>query len=348
MTTLLCPLCSQPRFDNLESLRLSLINAATQSISCPICNEIVLGLDKLTIHLFSHTLDTNSKGTQCLNLNTFNSELFECSNDCSSKGVFVNYTNDTNDCGINITNDTDSKNLDQYTFSVEDAALLTSWESLLEPGSSKYSESKNIILSEETKNKEEVSQLCKEDSAHLSEYISDLFNKKLPVVNFGCSTNVSGKTEISGLLKSVENTTVSESTSQTPTTYLKPDDFCNILQAKVSTEDKDKPLKRFQIPMNVNSCTDVFRDLVFPRYNCHLCSKSFKMKGNLLVHYRVAHIGLGVTDPGTETSSSVKYDSSEKSFVCSICSKGFKKVRYNINLLNFLCKKTKKRHFGSL
>ena len=59
MTVLLCPLCSQPRFNTLESLRLSLINAATQSISCPICNDVLMGLDKLTIHLFGHTLNQN-------------------------------------------------------------------------------------------------------------------------------------------------------------------------------------------------------------------------------------------------------------------------------------------------
>lgn len=49
-----CPLCSLPRFSDLESLRIGLIKVATENLVCPICNDIFMGLDKLTIHLFSH------------------------------------------------------------------------------------------------------------------------------------------------------------------------------------------------------------------------------------------------------------------------------------------------------
>lgn len=55
VTTLQCPLCSQPNFVSIESLRSSLINVTNRPLICPICNEIQLGLDKLTIHLLSHT-----------------------------------------------------------------------------------------------------------------------------------------------------------------------------------------------------------------------------------------------------------------------------------------------------
>ncbi|XP_077293484.1 uncharacterized protein LOC143916328 [Arctopsyche grandis] len=54
-TTLLpCPLCSQPHFNSLESLRIGLIKVATENLVCPICKDTFMGLDKLTIHLFSH------------------------------------------------------------------------------------------------------------------------------------------------------------------------------------------------------------------------------------------------------------------------------------------------------
>uniref|UniRef100_A0A1A9YUL3 C2H2-type domain-containing protein n=1 Tax=Glossina morsitans morsitans TaxID=37546 RepID=A0A1A9YUL3_GLOMM len=53
--SLLCPLCAQTNFSSIDALRCSLIKAANGPLSCPICHELFLGLDKLTIHLFSHT-----------------------------------------------------------------------------------------------------------------------------------------------------------------------------------------------------------------------------------------------------------------------------------------------------
>ncbi|XP_067615867.1 zinc finger protein 678 [Eurosta solidaginis] len=57
LSALKCPLCAQPNFANIEALRISLIKAANGPLACPICQELILGLDKLTIHLFSHTND---------------------------------------------------------------------------------------------------------------------------------------------------------------------------------------------------------------------------------------------------------------------------------------------------
>lgn len=54
MELLSCPLCLKPHFQGVDELRSSLITVATSQISCPVCNEILMGLDKLTIHLFSH------------------------------------------------------------------------------------------------------------------------------------------------------------------------------------------------------------------------------------------------------------------------------------------------------
>lgn len=49
-----CPLCLKPHFEGVDALRSGLINVATSQLSCPVCSESLLGLDKLTIHLFSH------------------------------------------------------------------------------------------------------------------------------------------------------------------------------------------------------------------------------------------------------------------------------------------------------
>lgn len=59
---LTCPLCSQPGFSTLDALRAGLVSVATRPLICPVCNEILLGIDKLTIHLFGHTINL-SNGT---------------------------------------------------------------------------------------------------------------------------------------------------------------------------------------------------------------------------------------------------------------------------------------------
>ncbi|XP_026746411.1 zinc finger protein Xfin isoform X2 [Trichoplusia ni] len=50
-----CPVCSHNSvFDSVQTLRDRLIHVSTNKILCPVCQEEVFGLDKLTIHLFSH------------------------------------------------------------------------------------------------------------------------------------------------------------------------------------------------------------------------------------------------------------------------------------------------------
>ncbi|XP_068153469.1 zinc finger protein ZFP2 [Drosophila tropicalis] len=56
-TTVLCPLCAVPSFGSIDALQQRLIKAANGPLACPFpnCKEMFLGLDKLTIHLFTHT-----------------------------------------------------------------------------------------------------------------------------------------------------------------------------------------------------------------------------------------------------------------------------------------------------
>ncbi|XP_055602603.1 zinc finger protein 236 isoform X2 [Uranotaenia lowii] len=51
-----CPLCCQSNFPNIDALRISLLKVTSRPLKCPICADEVLGLDKLTIHLFGHSL----------------------------------------------------------------------------------------------------------------------------------------------------------------------------------------------------------------------------------------------------------------------------------------------------
>ncbi|XP_058803381.1 zinc finger protein 184-like isoform X2 [Phymastichus coffea] len=57
---LACPLCSQPGFLTLDSLRAGLVSVSTRPLACPVCNEVLLGIDKLTIHLFGHTVSSGN------------------------------------------------------------------------------------------------------------------------------------------------------------------------------------------------------------------------------------------------------------------------------------------------
>ncbi|XP_014471212.1 PREDICTED: uncharacterized protein LOC106742600 [Dinoponera quadriceps] len=57
---LACPLCSQPGFLTLDALRAGLVSVATRPLVCPVCNEVLLGIDKLTIHLFGHTINLSN------------------------------------------------------------------------------------------------------------------------------------------------------------------------------------------------------------------------------------------------------------------------------------------------
>uniref|UniRef100_A0A2A4JYL7 C2H2-type domain-containing protein n=1 Tax=Heliothis virescens TaxID=7102 RepID=A0A2A4JYL7_HELVI len=59
-----CPVCAHIGvFESVQSLRDRLIHVSTNKLLCPVCQEEVFGLDKLTIHLFSHVklLTTKSK-----------------------------------------------------------------------------------------------------------------------------------------------------------------------------------------------------------------------------------------------------------------------------------------------
>lgn len=58
-----CPVCAHVGvFESVQSLRDRLIHVSTNKMLCPVCQEEVFGLDKLTIHLFSHVKLLTTKG----------------------------------------------------------------------------------------------------------------------------------------------------------------------------------------------------------------------------------------------------------------------------------------------
>ncbi|XP_050069081.1 zinc finger protein 135 [Anopheles maculipalpis] len=62
--SLSCILCGQPNFPNIDALRVSLLKVTARPLKCPICGDELLGLDKLTIHLFGHSLLEDQQSDQ--------------------------------------------------------------------------------------------------------------------------------------------------------------------------------------------------------------------------------------------------------------------------------------------
>lgn len=54
-----CPLCSHPHFNDVETLRITLVNVSTSTVTCPVCFENFCGLEQFTNHLFDHVSDKN-------------------------------------------------------------------------------------------------------------------------------------------------------------------------------------------------------------------------------------------------------------------------------------------------
>uniref|UniRef100_A0A182RF35 C2H2-type domain-containing protein n=1 Tax=Anopheles funestus TaxID=62324 RepID=A0A182RF35_ANOFN len=62
--SLSCILCGQPNFTSIDALRVSLLKVTARPLKCPICGDELLGLDKLTIHLFGHSLLEDQQNDQ--------------------------------------------------------------------------------------------------------------------------------------------------------------------------------------------------------------------------------------------------------------------------------------------
>lgn len=49
-----CPVCLHSSFDSVLALWQGLMSGASRRLACPVCDEVLLGLDKLTLHLYGH------------------------------------------------------------------------------------------------------------------------------------------------------------------------------------------------------------------------------------------------------------------------------------------------------
>ncbi|OAD60414.1 hypothetical protein WN48_05714 [Eufriesea mexicana] len=216
---LACPLCSQPGFLTLDALRAGLISVATRPLTCPVCNEILLGIDKLTIHLFSHTINLSNNNT-----GTYTDISLEKAND----------------------------------------------KNVQEDSTTTYNESEN----ESFKHKQILPQLK--------------FIKTLP--------SAKQKTEQCNICG-----------------FHFPDHNILFLHKQLVHMIHEKDLNI--IPENLLN-----------NYSCHLCSKVFKMRGSLMVHMRVAHMGYNLGS--LAKNGQIELIFNENKYNCPTCGKKFKKEQH--------------------
>ncbi|KAL1140423.1 hypothetical protein AAG570_000355 [Ranatra chinensis] len=325
-----CPLCCRPGFSTSDSLCAALVGVTSRKLCCPICNEIVIGLDKFTIHLFGHSLKK-------LGLQTFIEPVELCHN---LQPVQLNDNNNNTASSVSKVNnkslvleevkETLGPNLKNVTINTQN-----------------YITNTNITTSTlqtrmfEKVQKRKYNQVFDKD-------IADIYDKDLEV-----DSNVS---EISCGPVTTSNTSLSEESIVKNDKKLVTREFesCRDLLTKgdfsTSTDDlietcvskdisnymgqKDelKPKDSF----SCDSCPFIFpnktilamhKQLIHKKvevetenkrkmFVCNVCPKSFKMRGSLMLHRRVAHSG------GFDSESSKQPPPKP---ACQVCGKFFKK-----------------------
>lgn len=339
-----CPLCAQPCFESLDSLRIGLVSVATRPLTCPVCNDTVLGIDKLTIHLFGHTIETkpekiilpeqnnstwNSDNLQSSNLNneniqnTINTQIFQDQNvtiKLQNHDLFLNQSldiserqitllnslhKDNDEINVLLDNSTDKNkenSLNQYNNCLNNA-LQNKNSTNIEQFPSTWNESLLLeTCSNESchKNVENCSKNSAEIGGNLVKEV-DKFNKLTLDISESCDASlkdsnvtnenkkissdddddVGGDSSVLLLpqIKNLRNLTVKKKTER-----------CNICGFNFPDENILIMHKQL-VHMIAEKDLNVRPEEVLKNYPCHLCAKIFKMRGSLMVHMRVAHIG---------------------------------------------------------
>lgn len=375
---LACPLCSQPGFLTLDALRAGLVSVATRPLICPVCNEVLLGIDKLTIHLFGHTINLNNNATETSkHTDVSNEHMFAMHNahnialhdwnmlkSQSSKVQTSNGNNRTyiNPDMLNIdkisiissqsqSQESSAKNVNQYGFTSDNNYDNVKVNILPQSNENQTAMSRSVTdLQEEILKTNAVQYFCNDSTRHLNMIQGNMHIEKTATSDLTIATKVTENVD------TVETNSGSHVAKERLTINLveKENDFSNFQSVQnviptcvdVSLEKnnnkyslsntKDTMLntndQNSEHRMLSQTCnTKVFRSIapkektercsicglhfpdtnilnlhkqlvheqdstiisgkVLKNYSCHLCSKVFKMKGSLMIHMRVAHVG---------------------------------------------------------
>ncbi|XP_032513610.2 zinc finger protein 721 [Danaus plexippus] len=272
-----CPICLHTGvFDTPQSLKDRLIYVSTNKIPCPVCQEELVGLDKLTIHLFSHVkmLQTEVPALQ---------QHTKIKNTPSQK---------------NSTTTDQQKKI-------------------------KASVSKNKTLS-----------LANTQVKYVKIY------PKLPVIAINAMP-------ILDISKSQEKNNSSLTHVNNEKNVMQNSNRCSICGLHFVDADILKMHKCLIHNVDDHSNNSL------SQYNCHLCSKTFKMRGSLMVHLRVAHYGFTSSDHSESNLNNEIKEKIEihlkdkphnddrhdgKQWQCDVCRKSF--------TTKYFLKKHKRLHTG--
>ncbi|XP_075145185.1 uncharacterized protein LOC142220123 [Haematobia irritans] len=299
--SVLCPLCHQTSFSSIDALRCSLIKAANGPSSCPICHELFLGLDKLTIHLFSHTHIMNANESPKQQASGLQNTLLPpqpppTSPLPSTTTLPANISKNNNNNNSPIIKDNNSEN-----FKTEDRLLPSSLDGA---PTTANSPTKQELLSNEvnfenthhgeqqqlTKTIRTAATKCKNSKADKNKT-----SKKSQV----SLANISEERNVVSMIPEILH---SPPPHPPPLAVIEEKScICDICEFAFRNEElKNMHIRlvhqNFVYPQpleksNTNSSTDhLANSQTEMDFKCHLCSKTFKMKGSLRVHLKVVHL----------------------------------------------------------
>lgn len=282
--SVLCPLCAQTSFSSIDALRCSLIKAANGPLACPICHELFLGLDKLTIHLFSHTNIMNAND---------NSNSISISNPNNIKHI-PKIIPTTIQQSVNTNN---NNNINHINSNHNNENFKTKEENTVDTTSAVHQQNHSDVVNFENNHH---SQQAEEDNmvqralvrkTKLSKADARKINKK-PQVFTAPDTNVND---------TPPNPQTCVVSSTPATTSLATCDICEFTFRNDELRDMHVRLVHQNLicsnlmemsndPTLPNTNSQFSSHAPEPDFKCHLCSKTFKMKGSLRVHLKVVHL----------------------------------------------------------
>uniref|UniRef100_A0A6V7ISS9 C2H2-type domain-containing protein n=1 Tax=Bracon brevicornis TaxID=1563983 RepID=A0A6V7ISS9_9HYME len=314
-----CPLCAHPSFNTLDSLRNGLVSVATRPLTCPVCNDTVLGIDKLTIHLFGHTIEQKNNNTNNENKTLVMpvwSALCETSK-CEENNQQIIKIN-----VFNKNNSVDKLNNSVPILNEQQILHVETPSNDNAPIQGPFITAVPVIFNEIPKNlasetnnqylsiwKDNIALPGKDNSKNKSpeQHINDNNDKDIPQISHPTPELISPENTIAThqqmnlhiprLAEGEDQVVEKKSKIQGSKELVKPNeiseeqvercDICGFI-----LPNKDLLVFHKQLA-HLISARDVDRrpEDLLKNYPCHLCSKVFKMRGSLMIHMRVAHTG---------------------------------------------------------
>ncbi|XP_034950823.1 zinc finger protein 239 [Chelonus insularis] len=358
-----CPLCARPSFESLDSLRIGLVSVATRPLMCPICNETLLGIEKLTIHLFGHSINT-----------------LESSKLPKENQVKINKPQDTANVNNFVPQSTSKESSNELIFDKQSRLLHQSSSINFEQNLESY----KLLSSNNTnpcviqaENSTSINKPHQRDALQLaSTWTNDLLlhpDRENSTCILKSSVNIGNcKNMLSNQLKnqvlSAETDKKIDSkkltlhipdTRHAPTS-IEPEEKKGERKVSSSFSNNDihalphlKSLRNLASSEKTERCNlcgfhfpdynilmlhkqlvhtiaendvNVKSEVLLKNYPCHLCHKVFKIRGSLMVHMRVAHTNYNSGLLSNEKDSNQV--GCRNGFNCPTCGKNFRKEQH--------------------